>query len=257
MDTEKTSQAAAPSATILLLRDGAEGIEVFMVVRNYQIDFASGALVFPGGKVDPGDAAEAVRRRCRGADGLDEEAITLRVCAVREVFEECGVLLADRGADTFADAEAVRAAVHSGDMDMDGLMSAHDLHLDLSALVPFAHWITPDVMPRRYDTHFFLARAPKRQDAQHDGNESVDSVWINPGRALREAEDGKWTIIFPTRMNLMKLAESATVAEAMERAARDPIVTVKPWVENGPDGPILRIPDNAGYAITSESLDNP
>ncbi len=250
----------ALSATILLLRDGAQGLEVFMVVRNYQIDFASGALVFPGGKVDEGDRAPSIRARCQGDAGLDEEALALRVCAVREVFEECGVLLADQGAlsgvpAVLEDAEAVRSAVHGGQLDMEGLLGGHDLGLNLTALVPFAHWITPDMMPRRYDTHFFLARVPEAQAARHDGDESVDSVWINPAKALAEAEEGKWTIIFPTRMNLMKLARSSTVDEALTRAAAELVVTVKPWVENTSDGAFLRIPDDAGYEVTSEPLE--
>ncbi|MGF1456103.1 MAG: NUDIX hydrolase [Alphaproteobacteria bacterium] len=251
---------AAPSATILLLRDGVQGLEVFMVVRNYQIDFASGALVFPGGKVDEGDRAPSIRPRCRGHEEHDEEALALRICAVREVFEECGVLLAEQGVlsgvpAALTNQETVRAAVHGGSMDMETLLSAHDLGLDLTALVPFAHWITPDMMPRRYDTHFFLARVPGAQAARHDGDESVDSVWINPARALQEAEDGKWTIIFPTRMNLMKLACSATVDEALARAAGETVVTVKPWVENTDEGAFLRIPDDAGYDVTREPLE--
>ncbi len=262
MSEEKTSPPAVPSATILLLRDGESGLEVFMVVRNYQIDFASGALVFPGGKVDPGDGAPTVFARCRSTAALDEEARALRVCGVREAFEECGVLLARAGADwvdpnAMPDFDGLREAVHGNRMDMTGLLEAHDLSLDLDVLVPFAHWITPDMMPRRYDTHFFLARSPDHHAAAHDGSESIDSVWINPQAALAEAEEGRWTIIFPTRMNLMKLARSRTVEEALAQAAAEPVVTVKPWIEQTADGPLLRIPENAGYAITSEPLEGP
>ncbi|HUN49527.1 MAG TPA: hypothetical protein VMU42_00345, partial [Candidatus Sulfotelmatobacter sp.] len=95
----KTPAVAVPAATVLLLRDGAPGLEVFMVVRHHQIDFASGALVFPGGKVDQGDADPGLRARCRGAEGIDDATLALRVAAIREAYEECGVLLAcPRGA---------------------------------------------------------------------------------------------------------------------------------------------------------------
>lgn len=264
---------AVPSATILLLRDGAEGIEVFMVVRHHQIDFASGALVFPGGKLDEGDRDPGLRQRCILPDGgaaLDDEALALRIGAIREAFEESGVLLAygedgqwagTDGSGALADPAAAaqletdRTALHDGQLAMASFLETHGLTVDLRDLVPYAHWITPDFMRRRYDTHFFLARCPGHSCAVHDGSESVGSVWINPARALAEAEEGQWTIIFPTRMNLLKLSRSGTVAEALEAARQDPVVTVKPWVEERAEGAMLCIPEEAGYGVTSEPLE--
>jgi hypothetical protein len=124
--------------------------------------------------------------------------------------------------------------------------------LPANHLVHFAHWITPPHMPKRFDTHFFLAQASDHHTGSHDGRETVDSVWIGPQRAVDDRK--KWNVIFPTKLNLMKLAESRTVEEAMARAKASPPKTVTPWMENGPDGQILRIRDDAGYAQTSASM---
>ncbi len=259
------SPVAVPSATVLLLRDSPEGVQVFMVVRHHQIDFASGALVFPGGKVDADDASAKVRARCTLECDFDDAGLALRVGGIREAFEESGVLLARRrGADiglvdpaTLSDPEGARERLNAGELSMGDFLEAEDLELALDTLVPFAHWITPDMMPRRYDTHFYLAACPPSWNAIHDGSESVDSVWINPARALAEAAEGQWTVIFPTRMNLMKLARSTCVTQAIERARIERIVTVKPWIEDrGEEGQVLCIPTDAGYGAVTEPIEN-
>jgi 8-oxo-dGTP pyrophosphatase MutT (NUDIX family) len=216
---------ARPASTVLLLRDGAAGMEVFMVVRHHQIDFASGALVFPGGRVEPADAVIA------GGD----EAGAFRVAAVRETWEECGVLLARPGVAPPAEGEFA------------AMLAARALVPDIGAMAHFAHWITPIPVPKRFDTHFFLAAAPADQDALHDGHEAVDSVWIRPRDALAAAEDGSRKVVFPTRMNLLKLARHDSVAEAFAAARATPVVTVMPEMRMGPEGRILRIPAAAGY----------
>jgi 8-oxo-dGTP pyrophosphatase MutT (NUDIX family) len=242
---------ARPASTVLLLRDGAEGLEVFMVVRHHQIDFASGALVFPGGSVDPGDRAIA-----EGLPGLGgPEAGALRIAAIRETFEECGVLLArPRGAAALVDAArltaieaAHRAALCRGERPFAEILAAEDLVPATDHLVHFAHWITPASRPKRFDTHFFLADAPADQLAAHDGGESVDSVWIRPAQALAETEAGLRKLVFATRLNLMKLAGCATVAAAFVAAAAAPVVTVEPEAVETLEGKMLRIPLAAGY----------
>ena len=252
-----------PSATILLLRERGEELEVLMVVRHHQIDFASGALVFPGGKVDPHDHAPEVRSRTRGAADWDDGELALRAAAIREAFEESGILLArKRGGDTLVpgtELEALqpfRDRLNAGGTGIGTVLEMADLELACDLLVPFAHWITPEFMPKRFDTHFFLAEAPEGQGAVHDGSESVDSVWINPERALSEAAEGKWTIIFPTRMNLTKLARAKSVAGAMAAARSASIVPVVPWIEQTEDGPVLCIPEEAGYGAVREPLDS-
>jgi 8-oxo-dGTP pyrophosphatase MutT (NUDIX family) len=251
------------SSTVLLLRDDRGRFEVFMVQRHHQIDFASSALVFPGGKVDAADRDPALRRCCACPPELDDDAFAVRVSAVRETFEECGVLLArPRGERQLLPESEVRplearyrADLVAGRVAMRDVTEAHGLELALDVLVPFAHWITPEFMPKRFDTHFFLVPAPRDQVAAHDGEESVDSVWITPEQAIDDAKAGRRSIIFPTLRNVIKLGRSRGVAEAIERALREPIVTVLPTVGKGANGPVIRIPAEADYDLTEAPLD--
>jgi 8-oxo-dGTP pyrophosphatase MutT (NUDIX family) len=253
-----------PSATVLLVRDGSAGLEVFMVERHPRADFATGALVFPGGKLESADADCAVRSRCRGGEGLSDDALALRAAAVRETFEECGVLLAcERGCGELVAAERLRAIEtrHGAErrahrLRLPDVLEAEDLEASFDRLVPFAHWITPEFMPRRFDTHFFLAAAPADQAAAHDGSESVDSLWITPAAALAEREARRRIIIFPTLLNLRRLGRSASVAEALEAARRVPPVTVLPRVVRTEAGPRVRIPAEAGYDVVEAAVED-
>ncbi len=175
---------ARPASTILLLRDsaGPDGkgeIEVFMMVRHYEIDFNSGALVFPGGAVDPGDHDIAGKPELYlGGNGLDAQALGFRIAAIRETFEESGILLAKpRGSNDLVSAAraaeisaAFRAAPDEGNL-FEKIFSNNGNLLTLDELVPYAHWITPEGMPKRFDTWFFLAAAPPDQVGAHDGKE--------------------------------------------------------------------------------------
>lgn len=248
------SPTPVPAATILLVRDGPAGLEVFMVVRHHEIDFASGALVFPGGKVDQGDFAPELRGLATGGEGLDDLAFALRVGAIREAFEECGVLFAREAgtgkmvdAARFASLAPYRDELVKGRLDMLAFLTREKLVLVMDDMVHFAHWITPDGMPKRFDTHFFVAPVPPGHDALHDGSESVDSVWIPPEIAVAEAEAGVRTMVFPTRLNLRKLAASRTVVEALATARAGRVVTVLPQVKRYPDRRVLQIPAEAGY----------
>jgi 8-oxo-dGTP pyrophosphatase MutT (NUDIX family) len=243
------------SATVLLLRDKPEGFEVFMVVRHHQIDFASGAIVFPGGSLDDSDRDPRVRAVADGASGLDDETLAVRVAALRESFEECGVLYArdpatgriiDGGRAKFL-GEKYREPLETNEIGVADMAEAEGLRLALDEMTPFAHWITPDHMRKRFSTHFFVARAPDDHALLHDGSEAVDSVWIKPADALSQAEAGKLTMIFATRLNLARVGQSATVADAIAKAATDKIVTVQPTVRKSDAGRILTIPVEAGY----------
>ena len=206
---------ARPAATIVLMRDGTEGLEVFMVVRHHAIDFAAGALVFPGGRVDENDFALAANPAlCPNPDGIGTEAMAFRLAAIRETFEECGVLFARPAHSTpLIDGAALRAveATHraplaEGRVGFDTVLSAHGLLAAPDLLTYFAHWITPRHQPKRYDTHFFLAVAPEEHLAVHDGAEAVDSVWMTPRQILDDTAAGRFKLVFATQMNLMKLA---------------------------------------------------
>lgn len=256
---------ALPAATVLLLRDGAAGIEVFLVKRHHQVDFVAGAFVFPGGKVDVADRDPALIARCRSPVGLDEAARALRIAAIREVFEESGLLLACPAEDPtrFVAAERLGAIAARWrpppgrvSADLKGLIEAEDLVLATDALVPFAHWITPAPMPKRFDTFFFAARAPEDQLAAHDGGELVDSLWSSPADALAEYEAGRAQIVFPTRLNLLRLTANACVEDALAAARDRADFPVLPEVGEGPDGLVLRIPEAAGYGVTTVPLKN-
>jgi 8-oxo-dGTP pyrophosphatase MutT (NUDIX family) len=259
----KPPAPALPSSTVLLLRDDRGALEVFMVQRHHQIDFASSALVFPGGKVDAADRNPALRARCTGCEGLDDETFAIQVSAVRETFEECGVLLARaRGdADLMPEAEVrplelrYRAELVAGRATLGAIAEAHDLVLALDVLVPFAHWITPEFMPKRFDTWFYLVPAPRDQVAAHDGEESVDSVWITPAAAIADAKSGRRSIIFPTLRNVVKLGRATSVADAIARARSKPVVAVLPTVGKNADGPTIRIPAEADYDLTEAPLE--
>jgi 8-oxo-dGTP pyrophosphatase MutT (NUDIX family) len=250
-----------PSATLLLLRDRPQGLEVFMVKRHHQIDFASGALVFPGGKLAKGDGDSDLRAVCDGAEELSETDLGLRACAIREGFEESGIILARpagcpvmAGVETASRLQDWRPRLDKGEVGLVQFAAEASLRFACDALTPFARWITPTFMPKRFDTHFYLAAAPDGQIGMHDGREGVDSVWTTPGRAM--AEKDRWTIIFPTRMNLLKLAESRTVAEAMAAARAAPVVTVEPKIVQQDGKPFLTLPENAGYGRVFEPMDS-
>ena len=188
---------------------------------------------------------------------MDEAALAYRVCAIREAFEECGVLLArPRGSKALLGGarlaeldQRYRHDLERGAVGIGTMAGQQDLELACDLLVPFAHWITPTPLPKRFDTHFFLAGAPADQLAVHDGRESVDSVWISPKKALQDGDAGKLTLVFATRMNLQKLANSDTVEAALAAARRSQIVTVTPKIGQGPEGRVLRIPLAAGYGV--------
>lgn len=254
-DTQKIAPVI-PAATILLLRDGAEGIEVFMVKRHHQIDFTPGALVFPGGKVFDGDCDAALENLTDGVQDWSTDMRALGAAAIREVFEESGILMArEEGRRDFISATRAAALQHyRGPLDrrevgLAEMLNTEKLRLACDGLAHFAHWITPEMMPKRFDTHFFLAAVPEGHLGRHDGHESVDSVWIRPEVAI--ADRKRWNVIFPTKLNLMKLAEARTVEQALATARAAAPVCVTPWTEQGPDGLILRIRDDAGYTQTT------
>src|SRR5882724_460846 len=255
-----------PASTILLLRDtiGGRGpndksrgeIEVFMMVRHYEIDFNSGALVFPGGSVDKGDEEIIANPALySGGEGLDAAALSFRIAAIRETFEESGILLArPQGSEALVDAKRAteieagsRAALSEGKTTFLEVLTENGLLLALDELVPYAHWITPEGMPKRFDTWFFLAAAPPEQVGAHDGKESTDSIWVSPREALEGGETGRFKLPFPTTRNLIKLGKQASVRAALDDSRGKSVVTVTPIMTRNNGGRQLRIPLEAGY----------
>src|SRR4051794_16194569 len=247
-----------PASTILLLRDGKSRgeIEVFMMVRHYEIDFNSGALVFPGGSVDKGDNEIIANPTLySGGEGLSTEDLSFRIAAVRETFEESGILLArPMGSSALVDpkrASEIEAA-HRADLCESKItflkvLTDNGMVLALDELVPYAHWITPEGMPKRFDTWFFLAAAPPDQLGAHDGKESTDSIWVSPREALEGGETGRFKLPFPTTRNLIKLGKQAGVKAALDDSRGKKVVTVTPVMTRNNGGRQLRIPAEAGY----------
>src|SRR5579871_6704816 len=255
--SDKPEAPILPAATILLLRDDPT-FEVLMVKRHHQIDFAAGALVFPGGKTHAGDAASGWEERTLGWGGALPHKRPLRIAAIREAYEEAGILLARHldGSPFRGDerAAAARDAIARDERSLLDLVKELDIYLDLEALSVFAHWITPKIVPRRFDTWFYVAKAPADQLALCDGWETVDAEWIAPREAIRLADAGERTIIFPTRMNLQLLDEASSADDAATRAQAREVVTVEPQVAERNGERVLVLPPNAGYGDVFEPM---
>ncbi len=262
-EEKKTPAPARPASTVVILRDAPHGIETFMVVRHHAIDFASGALVFPGGKVDEQDKGPEWQALAPGAP--DAPAREFFVAAARETFEEAGLLLARRqgSADLLGhdDVHRIvtqdRARLIKGETTFAEILEREGLQVAMDLLVHFAHWITPVPVPKRFDTQFLLVAAPVSQLGAHDGSESVEGIWIPPQVALDEAETGKRTLVFATAMNLKKLAQYKTVAETVAATRAQPVVTVLPRIERSPEGRKLYIPAEAGYGVSEVLHETP
>jgi 8-oxo-dGTP pyrophosphatase MutT (NUDIX family) len=226
------------------------------MVRHYEIDFNSGALVFPGGSVDKNDREIIARPELySGGEGLDEATLSFRIAAIRETFEESGILLARaKGSQALIDAQraseieaAHRADLNEGKITFLNVLTNNGVVLALDELVPYAHWITPEGMPKRFDTWFFLAAAPPDQLGAHDGKESTDSIWVSPREALAGGESGRFKLPFPTTRNLIKLGKQGSVKAALDDSRGKSIVTVMPVMTRLNGGRQLRIPKEAGY----------
>ncbi len=250
------------ASTLILVRQQGRGVEVFLAKRTPKATFVPGALVFPGGKVDEHDRLEAFREHCDGADSLDDFTLQLKVASIREAFEEVGILfLRHRGEEQLLSPEeslrlqSYRSQIESGERSFLSFVQEHNLRLACDCLHRYANWITPERLPRRYDTFFFLAQAPAGQVAEHDGSELVDSLWVTPLQAIQLCEEGKYTMIFPTRSVLRSLGNVISTEEAIALAKSRPIVPITPQVSFRDDGtPMLQIPPDVGYDVWEEEF---
>ena len=229
-----------PAATVTLVRDRAHGIEVLMMQRNLHSGFVPGHHVFPGGAVDEHDGSEEVGALCAGLDdqsasailGVPRGGLAYWVAAIREAFEEAGLLLAYGAggaiielmqSQAVARFSAYRRAVDEGIRTFADVLGEEQLRLATDRLVYFAHWITPIGRSRRYDTRFFIAEAARSQEALSDRRETIDHVWITPGAALDKERRGEFEMRLPTVRTLELFAQfdrTATLIAAM-RDSRD------------------------------------
>ncbi|MDA7569212.1 NUDIX hydrolase [Emcibacteraceae bacterium] len=208
------------SASILIISDGEEGLELLMVKRHEDIAFAGGAYVFPGGKADPEDyqLSSHIKSFPPGYSELTHTAF-------REVFEETGLIIGDH-----TNAGDYRDGLLNGRVTFSEIIKKADIHFYMDEIVPFARWVTPRIYPKRFDTRFFLARAPMGQVATPDGTEAVELKWVSPLEFIKEKRE---LMMFPTIMNLKLLAEAKTVDEAFRKAAARKIITVEPKIIDG------------------------
>jgi len=227
------------AASVILLRDGAGGLEVFLLERAGESDVLGGAHVFPGGKVDAQDAefdsdrlldagAQALHALLREPDLPAALALALHVAAIREVFEECGVLLA-RGATAHQVAQA--AALLRDGHAFDEALALLGLRLDTASMLPWSRWITPrrpSMMRKRFDTRFFVARLPAGQTAVHDMRETSASLWIAPREALQRQHEGRLPLAPPQIMSLAHLARFASVEAVLDAARGQPPALIEP-----------------------------
>lgn len=249
-----------PAATILLLRD-ARQLEVLMVERHAEISFAGGALVFPGGRIDAGDRDPAWAAQCDHFNGCPLTERAPRIAAIREAFEETGVLLARRNGEVIgaAEAEALapwRKRVEADDRLFLQMIAGERLSLAVDALHLFARWRPgKEVSHRRYDTWFFAAAAPAEQRASADGGEATEVLWTTPAGALADYEAGRRKMIFPTRRNVELLAQSESAKAAFHFAAMRTIRPVEPRIVERDGAQFLTIPGDLGYPVTEEALE--
>ncbi len=251
----------------MLVRDGSDGLEVFMLQRTAAASFAPGVYVFPGGGVDAADSGAAVDEICDGLTdaeasdrlGIGSGGLAYWVAAIRECFEEAGVLLARPSTGgpalrfdddaTIARFDAARHAVHRGELAIVDMCSDEGLRLMTDAIHYVAHWVTPRGETKRYDTRFFLARAPQAQTPLHDDAETVASAWARPADALARFEAGQFALMPPTVSSLRFLADFATADAAVEAAAvMDRPEAILPrlrgWIDGRPD---VLLPWEPGY----------
>lgn len=257
---------ARDAATVVLLRDGAGGLETYLVKRSRTVDFMAGAHVFPGGRLDKADSSASacallsadtsVLRRRLGEDLPPPHAAGLFIAAIRETFEEAGLLLGSLAAGWNTD--DARRAVGQGAL----FLTLVD-RLDAAALVPWVRWVTPPVSPKRFDARFFLARAPEGQEPKVDGYEATEGVWIRPADALRRWAEGAMQLAPATAKSIDMLAGHDNVDEALAGAVgrAPPVVEPKVWNDAGrafislPGDPRHALPDVLGGSIRRIQLE--
>lgn len=246
--TMPDQSGAIAAATVIIARDGPEGLEVLAIERAKGMGFAGGAIAFPGGKVDATDSP--IGAGFHGFEGLDAVDATGRVTAAREAFEESGILLS---AGPPVDA-AVRAVLRpESDTHAIGfaeLMAriGHTLHADV--LQPFARWLPPPGLHKRFDTLFYVATLPAGEVMLADGHEAVKAHWARPAELLADADAGRSSLLFPTRCNIARLGQFDSVAALLADDTAPPFI--QPDISA--DG-WLTIPEGVGYPYTRERLE--
>lgn len=260
------SMIPRPAATLVLVRNQDTGMEVLMIRRTQSAAFVGGAHVFPGGGVDAADSSAELAAHCEGLDdteasrllGVEQGGLAYWTAALRECFEEAGLLLAHDADGRYADLnhtqhqhvfEQWRESIRAGRATLGDLCREHKLRLAAGRLAYYSHWITQPGRPRRYDTRFFVAETPSAQTASHDNSETVDHIWIRPAEALERHRRGEMQLVFPTIKTLEGIARFDSAAALME-FARTPrkMPTMSPRSASSREGKKLLVPGDYAYA---------
>jgi 8-oxo-dGTP pyrophosphatase MutT (NUDIX family) len=253
-----------PAATVVLLRDAADGIELFLVQRHRSIGFMGGMHVFPGGKVDLDDdlsvlAAHVVDPRPAQAhvwgDDVDRTAAFARaVAAIRETYEEAGVLLCAQPLP--ASSPEIRARLLAGE-PFAAILDALAVQLRIDLLQPFSRWITPESEPVRFDTSFFLTRVPADQIAEHDRGEAIDALWTSPRAALDAVTGGSLRLAPPTQRTLEQLVDFSSVDAALRFASSRPPPLIMPIIRSAGDELMIFYPGDPEHPVRERAFPGP
>ena len=254
---------ARPAATIVVIREQNEALEILMLRRSADVAAASGAYVFPGGGVDDVDAEVVARRLVSGRDDasadrrldLDRGALTYYCAALRELFEEAGILLVvdargERVELRAPELVAWREELAGSRVAWSDLLAREGLRLAVGELHYMAHWVTPVTRPRQYDTRFFVARAPAGQLARADGVETIEHVWVTADEALRRLGAAEWHMLVPTVHTLSALAPMRRVEEVLRHFATSPVRRTQPREIERDGRLVVVIPGEEGYEVT-------
>lgn len=253
MSAGSSGEPIQDASTVIVLRETKPGLETFMLCRHQRSGFMGGAHVFPGGKVDESDCDPAWRKHVgsspeeiteRLGETDAERGLGLLVAAVRETFEEAGVLLAhtSEGADLLD----ARRRLHDGAAFFD-LANELDMKIDATALAPYARWVTPKMESRRFDTRFYIALIPEGQPPSHDGSETTSAVWLSPSDAIEEMHAGKIKLAPPTVRTLRWLAQFDEIESAVADALSRKPPLVRPRLVAGDAGWFLALPGDPAH----------
>ena len=251
---------ASPAATVVVLRDAPGGVELLLTERHGKLGFAGGAMVFPGGKVDPGDLGVARNPAlATGFEGLTDTDAAARIAAARESLEEVGILLSagsPLSAETLALWRSRFAATDDEAGTYAAFLAATGHRADAIRLTPFAHWVPPMGLHRRFDTLFYIAVVGPGAEVTPDGVEAVAAHWTTAANAVARAANKEISVVFPTLRNLERLAQYPTSATLLERLAASQLTRIQPEIVERDGETWLTIPAGCDYPVTEERLNS-
>ncbi|MDA8884832.1 NUDIX hydrolase [Gammaproteobacteria bacterium] len=259
------TQIITPAATVLIIRDSNNGIEVFMVERSNRPPFGD-LFVFPGGKIDQSDNDPRAQSLCKSISdkeaslllGIEKNGLGYWVACVRECFEEVGILLAEKKDGSMLNLNGIekekyqkyRQDLLAEKISFYDICMQEELELLTENIAPFSHWITPALEVKRFDTRFFIACLPKNQTGIHDGNELVNSLWISVDEAIKKAYAGEMNMIMPTIKNLEQCVGFNSIQELLshqQQLTNEDIPPILPKFFKKDGNWVGLLPGDAGY----------